>query len=187
MSDKKERIIDSALELFTSRGFHNTPTSLIAKKAGVANGTLFNHFKSKEELINELYLTCKSSLISSISSALDNKLSFKDQLYNVWTNSLKWVMSKPNQFLFFQQYSNSPFIENETREQARERFAPFIIFLEEGKKNREIKGIPNELLIGAMLGTLSSTIEILKFNEEQNYNSQIIESAFNMIWDGIKT
>ena len=59
IADKREAILKTALNLFTERGFHNTPTSLIAKEAGVATGTLFHYFKNKEILINELYLHIK--------------------------------------------------------------------------------------------------------------------------------
>ncbi|MCK5033837.1 MAG: helix-turn-helix transcriptional regulator, partial [Calditrichia bacterium] len=53
-SEKREAILKATLNLLVERGFHDTPTSLIAKEAGVATGTLFHHFKNKEELINAL-------------------------------------------------------------------------------------------------------------------------------------
>lgn len=50
-----QRLVRSALELFTTRGFHLTTTPLIAKKAGVAEGTIYRHFTGKKHLLNELY------------------------------------------------------------------------------------------------------------------------------------
>jgi len=40
-SENREKILTTALALFTERGFFGTPTSLISKEAGVATGTLF--------------------------------------------------------------------------------------------------------------------------------------------------
>ena len=51
----RQRLIRAALELFTSRGYHDTTTAQIAKKAGVAEGTIYRHFASKQHLLNELY------------------------------------------------------------------------------------------------------------------------------------
>ncbi|MEX2155622.1 MAG: TetR/AcrR family transcriptional regulator [Gemmatimonadales bacterium] len=51
----RQRLIRAALELFTSRGYHDTTTAQIAKKAGVAEGTIYRHFASKQQLVNELY------------------------------------------------------------------------------------------------------------------------------------
>jgi AcrR family transcriptional regulator len=51
----RQRLIRAALELFTTRGYHDTTTAQIAKKAGVAEGTIYRHFASKQQLVNELY------------------------------------------------------------------------------------------------------------------------------------
>ena len=50
-SGKRDHLIDTALELFYQDGFHATGVEKILKKAGVARMTLYNHFKSKDELI----------------------------------------------------------------------------------------------------------------------------------------
>jgi AcrR family transcriptional regulator len=51
----RARLIRTALELFTTRGYHVTTTAQIAKKAGIAEGTIYKHFASKQQLVNELY------------------------------------------------------------------------------------------------------------------------------------
>ena len=51
----RDRLVRAALELFTTRGYHETTTPLIAARAGVAEGTIYRHFASKDELLNEIY------------------------------------------------------------------------------------------------------------------------------------
>ena len=51
----RQRLIRAALELFTTTGYDVTTTAQIAKKAGVAEGTIYRHFASKQHLLNELY------------------------------------------------------------------------------------------------------------------------------------
>lgn len=46
----RRAILRAALELFASRGFHRTTTKTISRKAGIAEGTLFNYFRTKEDL-----------------------------------------------------------------------------------------------------------------------------------------
>ena len=50
-STKRDHLINTALELFSREGFHATGIDKILSKSGVAKMTLYNHFKSKDELI----------------------------------------------------------------------------------------------------------------------------------------
>lgn len=50
-SDKYQRILDAAVEVIAERGYFNSPVSAIAKKAGVADGTIYLYFKSKDEVL----------------------------------------------------------------------------------------------------------------------------------------
>ena len=61
MNGKPDHILQTALELFAAEGLA-VPTAKIAKKAGVANGTLFNHFPTKQDLIDALYLNNKKEV-----------------------------------------------------------------------------------------------------------------------------
>ena len=45
----------AALELFTGQGYHGSTTPQIARRAGVAEGTIYRHFPSKQQLLNEVY------------------------------------------------------------------------------------------------------------------------------------
>jgi AcrR family transcriptional regulator len=51
MTDKQRKILEASIDLFSEKGFANTSTSEIAKKAGVAEGTIFKHFGSKDNLL----------------------------------------------------------------------------------------------------------------------------------------
>lgn len=45
----------AALELFTTQGYHASTTPIIAAKAGIAEGTIYRHFPSKQQLLNDVY------------------------------------------------------------------------------------------------------------------------------------
>jgi len=50
-TDKQIRILEAAIEIFSEKGFAATSTSEIAQKAGVAEGTIFRHYKTKKDLL----------------------------------------------------------------------------------------------------------------------------------------
>ena len=53
--DKRDRILKAAVKVFARNGFHATRVSEVAKAAGVADGTIYLYFKSKEELLFSLF------------------------------------------------------------------------------------------------------------------------------------
>jgi AcrR family transcriptional regulator len=56
-SDKREAVLLAAMELVGEHGFHGSPMALIAEQAGVAAGTIYRFFDSKDTLIKEIHAT----------------------------------------------------------------------------------------------------------------------------------
>ena len=51
----RDRLLEAARDLFTTTGYHTTTTPILAKRAGVAEGTIYRHFPSKQALLNAAY------------------------------------------------------------------------------------------------------------------------------------
>src|SRR5580704_9535125 len=49
--EKYQRILDAAVEVIAERGYFNSPVSAIASRAGVADGTVYLYFKSKDDVL----------------------------------------------------------------------------------------------------------------------------------------
>lgn len=62
MTEKQERILQAALELFTKEGYNATSTNKVAKAAGVSEGLIFRHFENKEGLLKALMLECEERM-----------------------------------------------------------------------------------------------------------------------------
>ena len=70
--EKRSAILQSAVHEIAEVGL-GAPTAMIAKRAGVAAGTLFTYFASKEELLNELYLELKGQVYARINADFPHK------------------------------------------------------------------------------------------------------------------
>ena len=71
---RKAQIMDTALELFASGGFHETSISKIASNAGISKGLMYNYFASKEELIKEIIHKGVDSILKSFDPDHDGYL-----------------------------------------------------------------------------------------------------------------
>jgi len=64
--DKRRQILDAAIRVFARQGFHACRVSDIADEAGVAYGLVYHYFKSKDEVLNELFTERWSLLLATI-------------------------------------------------------------------------------------------------------------------------
>jgi TetR/AcrR family transcriptional regulator, fatty acid metabolism regulator protein len=67
--DKRRQILDAAVRVFARQGFHGTRVSDIADEAGVAYGLVYHYFRSKDEVLNELFVERWSLLLAAIEEA----------------------------------------------------------------------------------------------------------------------
>lgn len=62
--ERRNEILDAAEELFVTKGYDKTSTNDILDRVGIARGTLYYHFKSKEEILNAMIERINDSLIA---------------------------------------------------------------------------------------------------------------------------
>ena len=68
-ADKRRQILDAAIHVFARQGFHATRVSDIADEAGVAYGLVYHYFRSKDEVLDELFVERWSLLLAAIEEA----------------------------------------------------------------------------------------------------------------------
>ena len=78
--DKRRQILDAAIRVFARQGFHSTRVSDIADEAGVAYGLVYHYFKSKDEVLNELFSERWSLLLSAIEESDHEGISSRAKL-----------------------------------------------------------------------------------------------------------
>jgi len=78
--NRKEAILKAAIQLFAERGFHVTATSEVAKRAGVAEGTIFHHFKTKEGILRYIFDEMMDVYVEGIKTRLIKGISGLDAI-----------------------------------------------------------------------------------------------------------
>lgn len=98
MTDKQIKIVQAAVEMFAEKGYAATSTSEIAQKAGVAEGTIFRHYKTKKDLLISIVTPMMSKLVApfilrDFHKVLDTDYDhFEDFLRAVMRNRLEFVV-----------------------------------------------------------------------------------------------
>ena len=88
----RNRIVKAALNLFQTKGFDGTTTRAISRKAGIAEGTVFNYFKTKEDIA--LYFF-EQEVGHAVASVRDNprlrKASLEEKLFALVESQLEYL------------------------------------------------------------------------------------------------
>lgn len=84
---RKNEILDVADELFGKKGFDGTSTNDILEKVGIARGTLYHHFKSKEDIMDALMERYSDRLLGAAQAvAADKTIPLVDRIIRVVTS-----------------------------------------------------------------------------------------------------
>jgi AcrR family transcriptional regulator len=130
LTEKQKKILAAAIESFAVKGFAATSTSEIAKKAGVAEGTIFRHYKTKKELLLSIVAPMMAKLIAPFVIKDFNKVLnqdfeyFEDFVRAMIENRTKFLMN--NMQLFRILIQEIPF-QPELKEQFKEHIAKKIV------------------------------------------------------------
>ncbi|KAF5088875.1 TetR/AcrR family transcriptional regulator [Methanobacterium aggregans] len=184
MNEKELKIMDTSLKLFVERGFHGTSTAEIARNAGVATGTLFHYFKTKEDLINHLYLYSKESLLGSVSGHYNNAESFQENIKRLWLKLVYFGIQESNQFQFILSFHCSPYITSLTKRQVETKFESVFEAYKIGLEKQEIKEASYEMLTDCLWGNVVATVNHFERYPER-FNEKTLNLAFELFWGGI--
>lgn len=179
---KRDQILEAALILFIENGFEKTPTSAISKAAGVATGTLFHHFKTKEDLINALYLDVKFALLENLAPHVGADKDLQDKFYSLWFNMIEWVMANPQRFMFMAQFGESAHIANSTREKVEEAFGDAQALFAQGIAEGVFPELPLDLLMSLGTSHLFASCNFFIQQPELWQNQKVQQQVFDSFW-----
>ena len=95
MNDRQIQIISAATTLFLNEGV-GVSTASIAKAAGVSNGTLFNAFATKQDLIDAIYHRAKTAMFDALHISADT-VPHRDHIKRNWDSYLTWARANPEE------------------------------------------------------------------------------------------
>jgi AcrR family transcriptional regulator len=181
--DKKEKIIEVALRLFVDNGFHGTATSKIAQEAGVANGTLFQYFKTKDELVIALYVSVKENMAEFIEKNTAKSDNVKEVMKSQFLASLFWALDNLVKFKFIQQFHASPYVEKVEQEVIKNQIMPHLSLIQIGIDKGLIKKLPVDFVYSLISSQTFGVYQYLtskSFTKVQQHDT--IEQTFELLW-----
>jgi AcrR family transcriptional regulator len=181
--DKRNAILSAATEVFAARGL-SAPTSAISTAAGVAEGTLFTYFKTKDELVNALYQEIKLELADAMMSGFPRKKSVRERLLHVWDHYVAWGVANPLQQTVLNQIKFSSTLSEEARTAGSAPFAEIQKMAEDAAAQRILRDFPRQFIAAAMGSLAETTMQFVRQNPDAAGKYQ--RAGFDLLWHGIE-
>ena len=180
--DKRNALLAAATQVIAELGV-SAPTARIAQLAGVAEGTLFTYFRTKDELLNELYLALKGELRDVMLPTYPRAESVKSRARHAWRKYIEWGVANPDKRKAMTQLSVSDRISERTRAASLEAFAEVNTLLRESIAHGALRDHP-PAFAAAILGSLAETTMDF-ISREPKRAERYSAAGFEAFWNAI--
>ena len=179
----RDRLVRAALELFTSQGYHGTTTPEIARKAGVAEGTIYRHFDSKEHLLNEIY-RAGLRLFATVLRTPASSAELRERLEQVATSWRDIAARNPAvvRLVFVSRFT--PLLDQKSRELAREFRRDVESLVADGKASGQIRPGTAEVWADVWLSLMGLMLERVA-TKEWDPDQAAIRTVIDVAWTAI--
>jgi len=157
--DKRAKLLDAALTLFETRGFDGASVPEIAAEAGVAVGTVYRYFPTKEALVNALYREWKSRYNRMVLAPLPEGLSMREIFGRYWRRMTLFARSFPRAIRFMDLHHHAAYLDEESRATGREYAAAAQAFVARARKEGAIRDLDPVLVVALMWGAATGLVK----------------------------
>ena len=183
--NKKEAIFTATKELLAEVGFSEISISKIAKRAGVSAATIYVYFENKDDMLKKLYLDVKRSMAEATVELIDESLPIRVNVERSIRGYLKFILENRLDYLFIEQFSNSPLLWNLSIKEELPSFGALHSVIEKGRREGILRQADDMLLLTFCALPIAQLVkESVKGSAE--LTPEVIQTVIDMSWNAIR-
>jgi len=180
---KAQDILRATLDEVQAVGLAGLSIEAVARRAGVATGTVYIYFKGKDALLDALYLHTKQKFSAFV--LRDEGLPLRAAFAQISKAYLDYVVQNSAEIVFMGQMANSPYVTEQTRETAALGARQVTALLERGKAEQLLKDLDTAWMMTFLGETLKAMAPLAKGMARDRY-ADFQESVATLCWDALK-
>jgi AcrR family transcriptional regulator len=161
----RQRLLRAAIELFTTGGYHVTTTPQIARRARLAEGTIYRHFEGKQHLLNELYRGAVQWATAQVDAAPARATTPSGQLGDVARSLVTCAARDPAVIRMALLMRHGDLLDDRSREVERQFQQSLARVVAGGKADGTVRVGSAELWAGVWLSTIRYALDRVSAGE----------------------
>jgi AcrR family transcriptional regulator len=183
MSDgTRDELVRAITVLAAREGLQAATTAAIAREAGVAEGTLYRHFRGKEALAIEAFRRVKRGMYEAVTRSYDVSLPLPERFRHLWLAAFRRYREDPEAFRYGKRFMESPYAAVEGGEAHEPMVGLLSRLRRDGVGAGLVKDLPEELLIALFYAPISQML-YAELNGGHRWSDDELEAAAGAGWD----
>lgn len=181
----QQTILDTALKLFTTKGYFNTSIQDIRRDANISIGAVYHYFAGKEELASALYDSLLEKITADFLAIKSNHDTAHDQCKAIMAHLFDLTELNPAQMAFMLHAKHSEFMPTVTPICSSRPFAIMREMVQEGIENKEIIDLDLTIASNCLFGGMFRLINLRLDNTIPGPLPEQLEDVWNCSWRSI--
>jgi TetR/AcrR family transcriptional repressor of multidrug resistance operon len=182
---KQQCVVDAARRLLAAEGLHGLSIKLLVKESGVAAGTIYLHFKDKQDIVRQVHASVIQEVAHAMSQNHDAAQPLFMQYRTLWLNLWAYFQKRPNTLLVKAQFDNLPDVSlRQILQEAKSSFKEIYQMFETGRQTGELKNLPDDVL-GSLSFETCATLARRQVLGIIEMNHEMLEQCISASWQAI--
>lgn len=180
--EKRNTLLSVAAQVFAKNGL-SASTASITSAAGMAEGTLFNYFKGKDDLMNTLYVEIKSDLAATMLCGQPGSKTPRDVMHHIWCNYVDWGAKNPERLAVLHKLKVWEGLKPDIPESTTACFHELQKMVDDAIACGALKNVPYEFILAIFASNAETVMHYIKqFPDQAEFYK---EQGFQLFWTGI--
>jgi AcrR family transcriptional regulator len=182
--EKRSALLAAAIDLISENGIDSTPTAAISKAAGVAEGSLFTYFSSKDGLVNALYLELKAELAQVLMDGFPRDGSIAKKLKHLWDRHVAWCAASPKKQKALERLFLSNRLDAASRAQGAEPFRDLDDAVQRAVEDGTLRDLSLPFLHQIFSAMVMATLAMIA--SDPAGAARYRREGFEMLWNAVR-
>jgi AcrR family transcriptional regulator len=182
--EKRNGLLAAAAAVFAEKGL-SAPTAAITAQAGVAEGTLFTYFKTKNDLINALYREIKLELADAMMSDFPRRTSVRHRLEHVWNRYVDWGAANVINHKVLKEIEMWDGLTGESQAAGCAPFAEIEVMANDAVAQHVLRDLPLDFICAVFSSLATTTMEFMRNDPKKA--AELRRAGFETLWAGLTT